>query len=207
MAWSGTGIDTHCCSSVSHPSWDIYEWFEELLISSTKPAMVNTVSLLPKTTLKFYVKKYQLLGILSAQEMRWCASRRDMHCCLGVSYPSLDKQGWLEELLAAPTRPVMFHTASLQQEITLKFHVKYQILVEPSLIGNGIMWCKERHPLLLECSTTFLRCTRIIGRAPNSIYKTLMVTHGPHHVSSAKNSFGICSCKISYFRYPLHEEI
>ena len=111
-----------------HPSWDIYEWFEELLISSTKPAMVNTVSLLPKTTLKFYVKKYQLLGILSAQEMRWCASRRDMHCCLGVSYPSLDKQGWLEELLAAPTRPVMFHTASLQQEITLKFHVKCQIL-------------------------------------------------------------------------------
>ena len=69
----------------------------------------------------------------------------------------------------------MVNTMSLLQRITLKFHVKYQILVEPSLIGNGIMWCKERHPLLLECSTTFLRLSRIIGGVPNIIYKPWMV--------------------------------
>ena len=54
-----------------------------------KPLMANTVSLIPKITLKFH-EKYRFLGTLSAQQMRWCAARRDIHCCSSVPSASLD---------------------------------------------------------------------------------------------------------------------
>ena len=37
------------------------------------------------------------------------------------------------------------------------------------------MFCKEMHPLLLECFITFLRCVRMTGRAFDDICMTLMV--------------------------------
>ena len=55
-----------------------------------KPAVANTVLfLLPTTTLKFH-EQYQLLGCLSSAETGYWATRRDSHCCLSVSLPSID---------------------------------------------------------------------------------------------------------------------
>jgi len=45
------------------------------------------------------------------------------------------------------------------------------------------MSCNERHPLLLECFISFLRCIRMIIGASDSIYKA---SHCPHHVISTK---------------------
>ena len=45
------------------------------------------------------------------------------------------------------------------------------------------MSCNERHPLLLECFISFLRCIRMIIGASDSICKA---SHCPHHVISTK---------------------
>ena len=42
----------------------------------------------------------------------------------------------------------------------------------PLITGNGMMCCKEGHPLLLEWFPTFLRCIIMIRGASDSIYKT-----------------------------------
>ena len=54
-----------------------------------KTLTVNIMSLLLKTTPKFHGKS-QVLETLSAQEMGCHATRRDIHCCLSIVYPSLD---------------------------------------------------------------------------------------------------------------------
>ena len=54
-----------------------------------KLLMVYTVSFLHKITLKSDAK-YQFLGNLSTQEMGYNTIRRDIHCCLSVSWHSLD---------------------------------------------------------------------------------------------------------------------
>ena len=84
---------------------DTWGCLDELLIVSTKPVMVNTGSLLPKTTLKYHVK-CQLLDSLSTQKMGWCAARRDIHCFLSLSWHSLDVQGCLYKLLSEFSSPL-----------------------------------------------------------------------------------------------------
>ena len=67
--------------------------------------------------------------------------------------------------------------------------------------GNGVVvYCNERHILLLACSIPFIRCIRMINRDSDIIYNRL--TYGPCLVISAINSYTI-SCNISYFRHPL----
>ena len=41
----------------------------------------------------------------------------------------------------------------------------------PLSIGNGMLCCKKRHPLLLKCTIIFLRCIKKMGGASCSIYK------------------------------------
>ena len=48
--------------------------------------------------------------------------------------------------------------------------------------GYGILWHKERHPLLLDCFIPFLKCMRMIMGALECIYKPL--TYGQHCVIS-----------------------
>ena len=44
----------------------------------------------------------------------------------------------------------------------------------PAQYQNGMLNCKERHPLHMKCFKTFLPCTRSIGGAADSIYQPLM---------------------------------
>ena len=52
---------------------------------------------------------------------------------------------------------------------------KISHFVHPLKMGNGIPCYKERHPLLLEHSMTFLRCIMIMRGAFDSIYEPLMI--------------------------------
>ena len=42
-------------------------------------------------------------------------------------------------------------------------------------IGNGMLCCKERDPLLLECFVAFLRCLEMVIGCSESIYQLIMV--------------------------------
>ena len=45
-------------------------------------------------------------------------------------------------------------------------------------MGNGMLCYGERHPLLLKCFITFLRCTRmLVGQASKSICNPLIMIH------------------------------
>ena len=71
LMWSITAI--RCITKIGRPSTTI-----------CKHLMVYIMSFLPKTTIKFHAK-YHISGTLSARKMQWCATRRDIHCCLTVS--------------------------------------------------------------------------------------------------------------------------
>ncbi len=45
----------------------------------------------------------------------------------------------------------------------------------PFCTGNGIMCCKEQHPLLVRCLIAFIGCIKMAGRAFSSIHKPVMV--------------------------------
>jgi len=59
------------------------------VIKRASNSRVQTVSFLLKILSEFH-PKYQILGTLSAREMRCCSRRRDTHCSLSVSQPFLD---------------------------------------------------------------------------------------------------------------------
>ena len=66
-------------------------------------------------------------------------------------------------------------------------------------IANGMMNCEERHPLLMECSITFLVCIQHIEGAFDRITETLVGLTMP---SSAGVDFSIAQ-KMPDFWYPL----
>ena len=57
-------------------------------------------------------------------------------------------------------------------------------LGHPPSTGNGMMYCKEIHLLLLECFITFLRYIVMIGLASDSIYETPLI----HTISFLPNT-------------------
>ena len=89
--------------------------------STFKPLMVNTVSLRLKIALNFHVK-YQLFSSLYKQETGYCDARRDTHCYLNASWPSMDVWRWLEELLVASTSPLLSRSCHLFQINNYKFY-------------------------------------------------------------------------------------
>ena len=86
MRCCATKSDNHCCLSVSRPSFNVWQWLEELLITSTRLLMVSTVWFLPRLSLKWILtKKYQILDTPSEWELICCAIRKDIHCWLIAS--------------------------------------------------------------------------------------------------------------------------
>ena len=104
-------------------------------------------------------------------------------------------------------KSLMVNTLSIPIKITIKFHVKWQSLGPPFLWvwGNGVMYCNDRHALLLDCliTRTFLECIRMFERA-NAVY--LASTNLSWSLTwwnyYTKNNSQI-SCKISDFEQPL----
>ena len=76
----------------------IWMRFDDIYISYTLGAPYGQHRVIfVKTTLKIHVK-YKTSGTLSAQEMGWCDTLSDIHCCLNIFQPSSDVWAWLEEL-------------------------------------------------------------------------------------------------------------
>ena len=84
-------------------------------------------------------------------------------------------------------KSVIVHMVSFLLKSTLKIHGKCQSFGTRFFKGNGMMCCKQQHPLLLDCLTTFPRYIRIVGRANNSTFKPLMVNTLPLLLKTALN--------------------
>ena len=73
---------------------------------------------------------------------------------------------------------LIVHTESLPDitaEINSQISCKLSNFGHPVRTGNETLCYKERPPLLLEYSITFLTYVKMIGRVLNSIYEHLMV--------------------------------
>ena len=108
----------HCFWSVSNPSWDAWDWWEELLIASVYQLLVPLSHFLPRLALKLHAK-YHILDTLSVQKMGCWTARRDIHCLWSASNPFLDALSRWEELPCASVRHscgphrAMFHEGAL----------------------------------------------------------------------------------------------
>ena len=69
--------------------------------------------------------------------------------------------------------PIMVHIISVLPKYLSSF-MQMSDFVHPQCMGNEVLCCKERHPLLLSCFVTFLMSISVIARAPDSIYEPLM---------------------------------
>ena len=72
---------------------------------------------------------------------------------------------------------LIVHNVVFLSTTNLKFHAKeLQILGKYPLSKGSVMLCsKERHPLLLDYFIPFLKYIRMVGRANNGLYESLMV--------------------------------
>ena len=69
--------------------------------------------------------------------------------------------------ITGPTEPVSIKVGS---QIACKIpHFGYPLSTQ-----NGMLNCKERHPLLMKCFKTFLRCIKQMGGASFCIFQTIM---------------------------------
>ena len=102
----------------------------------------------------------------------------------------------------APDRiysPHMIHTESFLPKITHKVgSCKMSAFGHPLCMGDGMLCYIKRHPLLIKCLLSSLRCTRIVGITFDSIYRA---HYGQHCAISTANNSQI-SCKVSEFGYP-----
>ena len=119
---------------------------------------------------------FQVPSILSAGEMERCAVRRDIHdCCLSVTSPSLDTWGCLDGFISSYATSPLWSTRWISVKNNSQISCKMPDFMYPLCTENGMLYCTERHPLLMECFIIFLRCIRMIGRASDSVYKLRMV--------------------------------
>ena len=114
------------------------------------------------------------LGTPSSHDMGCYATRRDRHCCLGDTWPSLDVWRWSEELLIASTSPYGPHCV-ITTTNNYKISYKISYFRYPLRTGNMRMCYKERHSLLLKCPIIFLRYMRMVRKVPDRLYNPHMV--------------------------------
>ena len=139
-----------------------------------EPLVIHTMQFLPRLTLKLHTK-CPILGTLSAQEIKSCIVSSHIHCYWSVSTSSFNAQGNIWGASDSIYEPLVNHTVSYLSMLTLKLHTKCQILGTLSAQERGMICCKERHPLLMQCFILFLRGRRKMGGDSDSIYKPFMV--------------------------------
>ena len=87
----------HCLWSISNPSSDVWDWWEELLMASVYPLLVPLGHFLPGLALKLLAKCH-IWDTLSVQKMGCWPARRDIQCLWSASKPFLDALSGGEEL-------------------------------------------------------------------------------------------------------------
>ena len=111
----------------------------------------------------------------------------------------------------------MGHIVPFLLRPTLKLHTKcatFEVTKCPLSMGNGMICCKERHPLLLKGFISFLWCIRKTGGAFDNIHKPIIVHIVPFPLrltlkfhtkwqilgTPSARELGCCCCRE---RYPL----
>ena len=95
----------------------------------------------------------------------------------------------------------MVHTVSFLSKITLIFMQQNISFGHPLCIGNEMLWCKERHPLLLKCFKNFIICIQMIEQkfliaSTSPLWSTLCV------ISTENNPQISCKMSESELGYP-----
>ena len=134
----------HCFWSVSNPSWDAWDWHEELLIASIYQLLVPLNHFLPRLALKLHAKCH-FLDTLPVQKMGCWTARRDIHCLWSASKPSLGTLCRCEDLPCASFRHLWVSPSCVQRRPTLKSLTKCN-LGYPLNMQNWVLHCEERHP-------------------------------------------------------------
>ena len=138
--------------------------------SINKPVMVYTKPILPRLTFKLHTK-YKMLSTFSAQEMGWCTAIGDTHCCWSLPIPSC---GIFEKMRLASDSiykhlllftPWHFCHTDSQIASTIPYD-GYPLTLS---MGNGMMCCKDTHPLLLKYRKPFMACMRKLRWASDDI--------------------------------------
>ena len=116
----------HCLWSVSKPSWDAWDGWEELLIEYIYQLLDPLSHFLPRLALKFHTKCH-IFNSLSVQKMGCCATRRGIHCSWSIPIPSLNALSWWYELTCAYFCHSWVSPRHFPPRLTLKMHTKCQI--------------------------------------------------------------------------------
>ena len=143
--------------------------------------MDHTVSFLLKTTLKFCAK----LQWVWAPSSHWkpdTVLQGEISIASWVFHSLLSLNKNARKSFGQYTQtPYDLHCIiSVKNNFQISCEISY--FGHPLGTGYGILWNKERHPLLLDCFIPFLKCMRMIMGAPECIYKPL--TYGQHYVVS-----------------------
>ena len=136
--------------------------------SIDEPTIVYIKPILPRLTLKLYTK-YQMLSTLSAQEMGWCTAMSDIHYCWSIPIPSSNvcrKMRWASDSIY---KHLVVHIMIFLCKTDSKTVSKIPYDGYPLSMGNGMMCCKDTHPLLLKYRKPFMACMRKLRWASDDI--------------------------------------
>ena len=163
--------------------------------------MVHSVSFLLKTTLKFHKNISDFRHLLSVQKIGcWCCTACNERLLL-VFVCFLTILGCTWDIRRASNsiyEPCMVHIMSFLTNNNSQISYKISAFGHPLSMGNWMMWYKDRHSFLLECSITFLICIRMVEEV-QTLYKK---TYSQQHVIYANTESQI-RCKLSDFRHPI----
>ena len=93
MGRSTARADMHCCLSMLWPSLGVSGWAEELLKESWNTSGYKLCHYWRRLISNF-MQDVRFRAPSQKQEIQWCTARRDIHCFLRVSWPSLDVYHW-----------------------------------------------------------------------------------------------------------------
>ena len=141
------------------------------------PHMVNTASFLPNILSNFKQKSNFGHHIYPGNTTLWCKDRKPLLIGRFISSIGYIRKQSYEVFIAYliplwSTQHLFYQTYSqIPSRITIFGHHIYP--------DNVTVCCKNRHPLLIECFISFLRCIRRIERAFGSISDPMMVNTLP----------------------------
>ena len=145
--------------------------------------------------------EYSTLSQYSINGMLYYNERHPLLLKCYITFFSYIKQtkGTSDSIYKAP----MGLTVSFSTKIDSQVEHKIQDLRYPLGTSKGALYCKERHPWLLKCYNTFIRYTRRIGAASDSIYRAFM---GVNTVPCSTVVNSQIAQKIPDLGYPLSTE-
>ena len=171
MGWCATRRDIHCCMRVSYPSLNAWGWWDELLIALISPSWL-TPSLFYQGLLTNCIQNTRCW--VPSQHRKWDGVLQwVISITAGVyQYPPPMYVGKWDELLASDSiyKHLVVHIMIFLCKTDFKTVSKIPYDGYPLSMGNGMMCCKDTHPLLLKYRKPFMACMRKLRWASDIIY-------------------------------------